>query len=210
MASKNKLTVQHYSRPGEGALIATVRPKIGPSGEANSEHLSIDLASAPVPDRRYAAEVGAVVQSQDMLRILFGQTKAIGKGLSSLLIIHVSFRAARAFLHSASGVVKNASDHLAKYNVEKASLLELEGQTEPTQTATVEANVIAAAFAGREACIDFYHASSFALHGFGITGKFYADPTVRVTLAVPLFIAIYEWLLSHKNELPADEVEDLL
>jgi hypothetical protein len=107
-----------------------------------------------------------------------------------------------------NGVAKTAGEYMDRHKVSKSSLLELKNQTEPTQTATVEANIVAAGFTGREACIDFYHSSSFAMHGFGITGKFFAEPTVRVTLALPLLMAIHDWLSSHRSELPADELED--
>ena len=37
-------------------------------------------------------------------------------------------------------------------------------EEEPEQTVTLFANIIGLAFAGREACLDFYHASPFSLH----------------------------------------------
>lgn len=109
-----------------------------------------------------------------------------------------------------NGVAKTAREYMNRHNVRESALFELKNQKQPAQTATVEANIIVAGYSGREACIDFYHSSSFAMHGFGITGKFFAEPTVRVTLALPLLMAIYDWLLSHKNELPADELENTL
>lgn len=211
MAAKKQQLVQRYTRPGEGVAIASVRQDIVESGGGVSHGFSVDLSTAQVPDRRYAAEVGAIVMSDNMIRLLFGQTKAIGEGLSSLLVIHMSFRGARVFLHSMNGsVAKTAQDYMARHNVRKSTLFELKDQKEPAQTATVEANIVAAGYSGREACMDFYHSSSFAMHGFGVTGKFFAEPTVRVTLALPLLMAIHDWLLSHKSELPADELEDHL
>jgi len=210
VAGKKHQLVQRYTRPGEGVVIGIVRQDIADSDGAVSQAVSIDLSTAQVPDRRYAAEVGAIVMSDNMIRLLFGQTKAIGEGLSSLLVIHIPYRAARVFLHSMNGVAKSAREYMDRHKTGNSRLLELKDQKEPAQTATVEANIIAAAFSGREACMDFYHSSSFAMHGFGITGKFFAEPTVRVTLALPLLMAIYDWLSSHKNELPADELEDKL
>lgn len=208
MPGKKHQLVQRHTRPGEGVVIAS-RGDVEP-GEGGSQTIALDLTTAQVPERRYAAEVGALVMSDNMVRLLFGQTKAIGDGLNSLLVIHIPYRAARTFLSSMSSVSKTARDFMDRHRIGNSRLLELKDQKEPGQTATVEANIIAAAFSGREACMDFYHASSFVAHAFGNTGKYFAEPTVRVTLALPLLMAIYDWLLGRKNELPADDTENKL
>ena len=117
------------------------------------------------------------------------------------------FRGVRVFLNSMIPVAKTAREFMEKNSIRSAVLLDLKGQQEPVQTATVEANIIAAAYSGREACMDFYHSSSFAIHGFGISGKFFAEPTVRVTLTLPLMMGIHDWLMKRKSEMPADELE---
>lgn len=205
MAKGQQLT-QRFTRPGEGVAMGVVYQKNVDGTKAQA--FSIDISNAQVPDRRYAAEVGAIVMSDNMVRLLFGQTKPIGKGLSSMLVIHIPYRGARAFMDSMSALVGLAREYMKSYGVKDSSLLDLKSQEEPAQTATVESNIIVAAFSGREACMDFYHSSPFAIHGVGVTGKFFAEPTVRVTLGLPLMMAIYDWLESHKGELPADDLEN--
>lgn len=207
MVGKKNQLVQGFVRPGEGVVIGHVRQDIVDSHGGTARGISIDLSTAQVPDRRYAAEVGAILISDSMVRLLFGQTKAIGEGLSSLLVIHMPFRAARVFLHSMIPVAKTALEFMTTNHVRNSPLLDLKSQKEPLQTATVEANIVAAAYTGREACMDFYHSSSFAIHGFGISGKFFGEPTVRVTLPLSLMMGIHDSLLQHKSELPADELE---
>jgi hypothetical protein len=208
VATKKPNITQHVTRPGEGVALGIVRHDA--AGGVVSQKISVDLATAQVPERRYAAEVGAIIMSDNMVRLIFAQTKPIGKGLITMLVIHIPYQAARAFLDSLGQIVDLAHVYMKKYKVAESSFLDLANQVEPAQVATVESNIIIAGFSGREACIDFYHASPFARRGFGISGKMYAEPTVRVTLGLPLLMAIYDWLKSHKGELPADELEGTL
>lgn len=205
VADKKHQLVQRFTRPGEGVAIGHIRPEMSATGAA-SQWIAIDLTTAQVPDRRYPAEVGALKLADNMVRLLFGQTKPIGEGLSSLLVIHIPFRGALTFINSMNGVGTTGRTYMKEHNIKDAELLELKNQKEPTQIATVEANIIAAAVAGREACMDFYHSSSFAMHGFGISGKFFAEPIVRVTLTLPLLMAIYDWFVRHKGDMPGDEL----
>lgn len=208
MITKKHVATHRASRPGEGVVMGIVSQQVA-NGSISQTSL-IDVSNAQVPDRRYAANVGAIEMSDNMLRLFFGQTKPIGKGLSSILVIHIPYRAARAFINSMSSLVDLAREHMKRFGIRESSLLELENQEEPAQTATVESNIILGAFSGREACMDFYHASPYAMKEVGATGRLCAEPTVRVTLGLPLLMAIYDWLERHKGELPADEMEDEL
>jgi hypothetical protein len=210
VTSKKQQLTQQFMRPGEGVVMGIVRHDKVASGGVVSQTVSVDFSSAQVPDRRYAADVGAIVMSDNMVRLIFGQTNPIGKGLTTLLVIHIPYQAARTFLDSMGDLVELAHEYMKKFKVGESSLLELKNQEKPEQIATVESNIILAAFSGREACMDFYHSSPFARKGFGISGKFFAEPTVRVTLGLPLLMAIYDWLKSHKGKLPADELEGTL
>lgn len=205
---KGQQLTQRVTRPGEGVAMGVVHTKN--IGTSELQALTIDISSAQVPERRYAAEVGAIIMSDNMVRLLFGQTKPIGTGLNSLLVIHIPYRAAITFRKSMSELVVGAREYMARFKVGNSTLLDLKSQTEPAQTATVESNIIIAAFSGREACMDFYHTSPFAIKGVGLTGKFFAEPTVRVTLGLPLMMAIYDWLETHKKDMPADEMENEL
>jgi hypothetical protein len=147
-----------------------------------------------------------------MVRLLFGQTKTIGSGLNTLLVIHVSFLGVRHFIKSMQdGVAKSARDFLARHAITSPNLLDIsEESSQPASTVNLEANIIAMAFHGREACLDFYHASSFVWHNLGRGGKFYAEPVVRVTLPTALMMALYDSLEADKTSFPADELEGTL
>ena len=206
MSTKKHQLTERLTRPGEGVAIDVVqhRSDAGSVGQT----ISINLSSATVPDRRYPADVAAVIVDSDMVRLLFGQRKVLGKGLESLVIIQLPFIGARNFLRSMAEVAEKATAYVAKHHV--ADPPELDREATPNQTVTLTANFIAAAFTAREACIDFYHVSSFAFRGIGAGGKLYADPVVRVTLIARLLLAIHDDLESQKDAMPVDELEGKL
>ncbi len=202
-ARKNQL-VQKLTRPNEGVAIDIIRQPMMQG--AKSQQILMDLSSAQVPDRRYPADVASVVVSDDMVRLLFGQQKLTGAGLLSVLVIHTSFWGARQFLNSMVDVAKTARAHLEQHDIPMAQLFQV--KEEPNQTVPLAANIIAAAYAGREACLDFYHASSFSMRGLGLGGGLFAEPVVRITLTTPLLLAIHDALEAKKDKLPDDSKED--
>lgn len=71
------------------------------------------------------------------------------------------------------------------------------------------ANIIVAAFCGREACFDFYFVSPYVLGQLAQSGKFAVDPVVRVILQSGLASAIVESLEALKEQFPQDEIEQV-
>ena len=202
-AKKNQL-VQRLTRPNEGVAIDIIRHPMREG--AKSQQISMDMSSAPVPDRRYPADVASVLVSDDMVRLLFGQRKLTGTGLLSVLVINISFWGVRQFLSSMVGVAKTGRTHMEEHRIPAAQLFQV--KEEPNQTVPLAANIIAAAYAGREACMDFYHASSFSMRGLGLGAGFFAEPVVRITLTTPLLLAIHDGLEAKKDRLPDDGEED--
>lgn len=200
--SKSQL-IQKLVRPrkGEGALLTTVR---GPFEPGRSGHqITIDLSSAPVPDRRYAADAAWIEVGSDMARLYLVQRKAIGAGLQSVLLVRIPFIGVRQFLSSMPTVAADARRFVSQVAA-KLSGDEYKGES-PQQTFTVDANVIAVAFAGREACMDLYHASPYVIHGLKSGGDFYAEPVARVNMSTQTLLGIYDTLDAQKDSIPIDD-----
>jgi hypothetical protein len=187
------------SRVGEGIAIDVRR-------DGNSATKAfLDLSSAEVPTRKYPANAAAVVVGDDAVQWLLGRTNPVGKGLLSLLVLNVSFLGTRQFVKSMAEMLPGVQKFMEKNKIPPKGLIDI---TEvPLQTVVLEANIVAAAYAGREACLDFYHASSFALHHLSQGGKLHVDPVVRVTLSAPLLIALYRGMAEDKLAIPHAELD---
>jgi hypothetical protein len=177
------------------------RPITRPDGSGGLE-LSLDLALAPVPDRRYVAEVGSVTYDGGVVQLLFGQKKiGLSGGLRSLIVIQMTTTAVHNFLRTLDSVDPNFRIWLDLNDVH-SQLMNI--QEEPDQTVTLFANTVGLASAGRESCIDFYHASAFSLHYAQQNKKLAVDPVVRVILGSGLLIAMLDKLRELEPRLPVD------
>ncbi|MBI3372170.1 MAG: hypothetical protein HY017_10500 [Betaproteobacteria bacterium] len=172
--------------------------------------IGINLAQAPVPDRRYIAEVGSVNYSDDDIKLLFGQRKiSWGSTLRSLVVIHMSSRAVRQFLRSVKGLKEpSLSEIMDKLGIRREAVEGSLGE-EPEQTVAFAANVVAVAISGREACLDFYHISSFAMAAAAHSAKIPIDPVVRVDLRTGLFEALIGALYKIEADFPHDAEEEI-
>src|SRR5579871_5094943 len=197
-----KVAPRTTPRPGEGVQIVFKGLTSTPmEGGVTLQAMQLDLRDAQVPERRYPADSAGIIRTDEMVRLLFGQRKLQETGFHTLLVIHLSFLAARQFLKSMEQLAANAAEYLAKHNAGRAALTD--GRQSSEQTVALAANVVAAAFNAREACLDFYHASPFVLNELAAGGKFFAEPVVRVTLMTPLMMALYEALSAMRSQLPA-------
>ena len=84
----------------------------------------------------------------------------------------------------------------------------------PDQTFTLDANILAAGLAGREACLDLYNSSpqvKVALQQG--SNEFRAEPVARVQLTTRLLMDVYAELAASEKSLPLDgsgiEVDDV-
>jgi hypothetical protein len=191
MAKGEGLTqVQRLPRQGEGAVVELSRRQVTHPDGTTSLELNMDLALAPVPEKRYVADVASITYADDVLQILFGQKK-IGQSdeLRSLIVVQMTSTAARQFLKTLTTWEPGARKW-AELNDIHAELTEVE--KEPPQTVTLFANIVGLAFAGREACMDFYHASPFALHYVQQNKKMSVEPVVRVMLGTGLALALVD------------------
>ena len=173
---------QHVQRPGVGFPVDVTLGKVEVGGLANAE---LHLGSAPVPDRRFACDAASVNLRDGRCRLLLAQSKPVGNGWLSMLVFDLTAEAVTMFLRA---VDKNASPVYRSDANLVNDLTEFSESAE--QNVVLTANLIIAGYAGTEGCMDFYHASPFALQQIALTKSLMVDPVVRVSLPVRLVFGI--------------------
>lgn len=200
---RNQPAVRAINRIGEGPLIDVhLQQSVQADGQTTSS-LGIDLARAPVPDRRYVADVVSVIHGSHVIKLLFGQEK-VSSGLRSLIVIHMAPFAVNAFVFAILGMKNSAvDDALATSHIDAGLLSKI--TDEPEQTVAMTASVAAAAVSGPEACVDFYQISPFSRMNVVASKKINVDPVVRVDLSTSLLVALVGKLKEISSNFP-DEV----
>jgi hypothetical protein len=187
MAKHKPPTIHRVTRPGEGVEIHMTRQTIQET--PGIAIFNIDLSHAPVPDRRYVADMVAVADGPEFVRLFFGQIKVGSKELRSLLDVHMSLTAIGFFIGAVGAA---AEEHQVKSGVVPGELSRMD--KEPDQTVGLAANLVAVSLIGTEACVDFYLASAFAMGAVAQGGKMLADPVVRITMPSSLVLALIKRL----------------
>jgi hypothetical protein len=186
-------------RPGEGASVSVV---LGSATANGLQTAAINLSDAPVPERKYAADVSAVAFVPGTVQILFGQRRIGGSKpvLRSLLVIHMAPSAAARFLESTAQFIPYSLAEIARLNgiSAEASPPILE---EPDQTIALAAGFVLTAASGEDATLDFYQASAFAMSAVK-SGSLSLDPVVRVDLRTSLLLGLVEELQKISPQLP--------
>lgn len=168
-----------------------------PETDANHQaHFGIELSKAPVPQRRYAAEICTLRFDGLEARFIFGQRCLIGDTLDSALVIRMSPKALKEFADSLDGMSISTIPH--ELQLASESLTEITSR--PQQMANVVANLVSVGVADQETCLDFYHASAFAIGKAHKETKLEVEPVVRVDIRTSLFIA----LVSKLNEISTE------
>jgi hypothetical protein len=198
--------VVHFTRrePGTGLPVETRHVKL-PDGSTGTAH-AVNLSSADVPDRTYVAEIAGVEYSDFTVRIMFAQPRLGGGGLRSMVLLALTPRSVHQFVESIENMGKPTLDEICsgeRIDPEKLTAFPAE---EPAQTAEFFANLVASAFTGREATLDFYHASAFAISNLKTTNKLYVQPIVRVNARTALVVSLLRRLQELRAELPSVEV----
>lgn len=153
--------------------------------------LGVDLSKAQVPDRRYAADVCSVARVRGTVKVMFGQERVDGSGWRTLLVIEMSEVAISQFLQSVDSMKNPTLEQIAAgSNFQPEELTEASEPTQPNQAVSLVANLVLTAFAGNEACIDFYHMSPFAVGVVAHTHKLAVEPVVRVDLRSSLLFGL--------------------
>lgn len=158
--------------------------RASPSDSAHQGRWGIDVSKAPVPQRRYAAELCAIVHDKFEARLIFGQRCLVGEELESALVVRMTLKALREF--SESLLVMNIESMQADLQLPDEELTTI--TSHPNQTASMVANLVSVAIADHETCLDFYHASAFAIAKIQKQHKLEVEPIVRVDIRTSLFI----------------------
>lgn len=172
-------------RPGEGVEIPTAdrRQVVGVDGTA-SVVFSFRLADAPAPDRRYLADAYSLTPAIEGCRFLFAQEK-IGRGLRSLVVVHMSGESLQRFVDSTPGLPL-PDEHFSSPKQDAPIIVDVE----PDQTVAFRANLVAVAVSNGETCMDFYQLSPFAMHAVQNGGRLQVSALVRVELRTGQFFAL--------------------
>jgi len=168
-------------------------------------HIEIKLSDLPVPDRQYSADTAEATLSSDFLVLAFGQRTYSGTGLRSLVIISVPAEAVRQFITTFSGFDTLIREFVSRNNIDPIPLHPIDN--EPDQTVSLRCNVIATAFSGREATMDFYRLSPMAVvHKIRVGKPPVVDPVVRVDMSTSLLVSLVDYVLGIKDKLPEEAV----
>lgn len=178
-------------RPGEGASVPIRLGKaLSPTGES-AESLELNMREAPVPDRKYVADVTGLIVSKGVCKLLFAQERVSGEQLRSLLVVHVTDRTLRNFQDSAAAMTKPTYREIAA-----AVPIQSERPTkivdEPDQTVALQANLILSAMSGSEAALDFYQLSPFNFLAVRDRPSVPLDAVVRVDLRSSLLLGLLD------------------
>jgi len=182
----------------EGHPVAMVAMGKSQSGDAVT--FGLDMASAPVPQRRYAADVCSVDMRDGDVRFIFAQ-RGLREGFDSALVVRLNPLAARQFLDTTKAMRGPSTEEIAAKV--GATLRPMEAAQEAKQMVGVVANFIAVAVAGWEACLDFYHASAFAMRAVDTKkNQLELEPVVRVDLNTGSFMGMVRGLDQLAEYLP--------
>ena len=151
----------------------------------------IDMSLAPIPQRRYAAELCSIVFQKNEAKIIFAQPKLGIDELDSALVIRMSpvavIQLSQTLNDLESPTVKEICEMV---NISAEELSEF--KSHPSQIANVVANICSIAIAGHETCLDFYHASAFAAKKSESNDELEVEPIVRVDLRTSLLVPLID------------------
>jgi hypothetical protein len=218
MAKAKVRQQQHHAAPSSlmSALVGSAHlrkdghplPLVRTTGGADTETevFGIDMSSAPIPQRRYAAEQCSVRFANNEVRIIFGQLDFSGDSFETALLIRMSPKALKQFADSLHGMSDPSP-------LQVCTILKVEPETlcsikSAKQIVNMAANICSVAVSGHESCMDFYHTSAFASLKSRTTHQLEVEPVVRVdlrtSLLVPLIAGIFD---VEKTELDVDTGE---
>ena len=191
--------VPTFARREKGTAIpVSARTITLPDGSSAIAH-AINLSGAEVPDRTYFGGSCGIEYSNKTIKIMFAQPK-LGGGLRSLLLISTTILGAAQFLDSVESLATpSLVDIATQTKIAPEPLMDFPAQ-EPEQTAEFVANIIAAAFSGQDACLDFYHANPYSVMMVPATNKLFLEPIVRVNTRTSLVLSLVNRLRQLKPQ----------
>lgn len=175
----------------------------GPGGTTVVQ-INVDLTKAPAPDRRYLADTAWADTRDGFLRLIFAQRK-VGDdaSLRSLVEINVPPEGVRRFIESCtSQFMEGFRGFIVKNGIGEDRLSPI--TAEPPQAVSLAANLLAAAYSGREAEMYFFHIAPMAIHQVRNGAVPSLDPIVRVDMRTSLLAAVIAFVLRMKDSLPPE------
>jgi hypothetical protein len=171
--------------------------KLTPIGEPAADGsiaMGIDVGNAPIPTRRYAAELCWVSIVNHEAKFVFAQPYLIGDGLESAVVIRMN---PASIANLADSIRQMTSPNLDEVkSIMRFPDENLHNITErPAQIASMFASVVGIAYSGFDTCCDFYQASAFAVRKSEFTGMLDLEPVVRVEMRTALFIPLMQKVL---------------
>ncbi|PIG29380.1 hypothetical protein CLU93_3688 [Janthinobacterium sp. 35] len=158
--------------------------------ESGDTKYSIDVASAPMPQRRYAAEMCSMTFNDFDAKIVFAQSCLVPDGLDSALVIRMSPQALIELAESFAGFSEKIALLKTQLGFKEDPLVVIDKR--PHNMATAVANICSVAIAGHESCLDFYHASAFAMGKSRTNSSLDIEPVVRVDMRTSQFASLVD------------------
>lgn len=181
-------------RPGEQFYMhVDAVTQVSTSGETSAV-VGIPLGLAPVPERKYVADMCHVTSNETGVKIIFGQVKLAQDGMRSAVVVKMSRRGI-GFLLNAVDEIKNPSyaDIILGEGLKPITLPPL--SSEPDQVVMLAANMAITAMSGEEVALDFLQISPFSMAAIMKGAREVAvDPVVRVDLNSELFMGLIDTL----------------
>ncbi len=201
--ARNDPLIRYAARPERGVSIPVVpRRVILPDGKTATAG-AIDLASAEVPERSYLAQACGAKYERYTVTIMLAQPKLDG-GFRNLVLIAMTPSSVAQFLLSVDEMSNPSLKEIAEQIKIEPEPISQFPTTEPEQTATLPANMIAVAISGHDTCMDFYNANAFSQIKVRTSNQINLEPMVRVTLTTALFMALITVLRQLAESFPPD------
>lgn len=188
---------------GSAVPLTTYQVKLADGSGA--VHYGVDLTNAEIPDKTYFGEIGGVDYHRNVVRIMFAQPKLGTEELRSLVIISMNPHAAAYFSKSLDGMGSPSLEEiLATFHGDPQALSAFPKE-EPDQTASLIANIVAAAVHSYECCLDFYHVNAFAhlaVKNIAKARELYLEPVVRIQTSSALLLSLKTRLAQMRKDYP--------
>lgn len=207
---KQVVAIPQYSADQASLLVPVTRRALPQPDGSTKITAQVEMGSAPVPDRRYVADVAAVAVAPagQFVTIMFGQSRIGSKALRSLVLIRLFPEPVHRFFEGSAEFITRLRNTLSKNKLDEQSVeptLE-----EPEQTVSLSANVVATAYAGHEAVLDFYHLSPMVLRRLALQDepRVPLDPVVRIDISIALLAGVVTALEAAQPGLPKGDFEE--
>jgi hypothetical protein len=193
------MTQRVAPRIGEGQPVQLHR--ITKTSDNKTVSFGADFSTAPVPTRRYAADVCDIKVHRNDVIMVFGQESGFEGDLDSVLQLRMNPTCVKDFVESLK--VMGAStfgENIDNLNTGAEPLTEI--KVKPVRFAKAQVSYVSVAMSGFDTCMDFYSASPFAMVHMQNSGQLFVEPIARVDIHTALFVSFVAKLREVVKDLP--------